>query len=125
MERLSEIALLKNSGVKFNEKNIVFATRDNKGMVVWLETGNKNSGLQHIIANHGTDFQNVYGVEKKNIPGFIKNLVSSGHVLNERVVMKNGKPGFERIYEYDNKHFTVSGIGINGYIVSVYPIRRK
>lgn len=29
------------------------------------------------------------------------------------------------IDEYDNKHFTVSGIRINGYTVSVYPIRRK
>ena len=33
--------------------------------------------------------------------------------------------GFEEYDEYNNKHFSVSGIGTNGYIVSVYPVRRK
>ena len=41
------------------------------------------------------------------------------------LAIENGKSGFERIYEWiQNKHFSVSGIGTNGYIVSLYPIRR-
>ena len=125
LERLSEITLLKNKGVKFSEKDLVFATKDSNGKVVWLEKGSKKSGLKHIVNKHAKDFKKVYGVKKKDIPGFVKNLVSSGNLLNERLVIKNGKPGFERIYEYNNKHFSVSGIGTNGYIVSVYTVRRK
>ncbi|MDY5983115.1 MAG: hypothetical protein SPJ17_05415 [Anaeroplasma sp.] len=125
LERLNEINLLRNKGVKFSEKNLVFATKDTNGKVVWLEKGNDKSGLKHIVNKHAKDFNDVYGVKKKDIPGFVKNLVSSGNLLNERLVIKDGKPGFERIYEYNNKHFTVSGIGTNGYIVSVYPVRRK
>ena len=125
LERLNEITLLKNKGVKFSEKNLVFATKDTNGKVVWLEKGNDKSGLKHIVNKHAKDFYYVYGVKKKDIPGFVKNLVSSGSLLNERLVIKDGKPGFERIYEYNNKHFTVSWIGTNGYIVSVYPVRRK
>lgn len=125
IKKASEVEMLKKAGVKFNEKDVVFAIKDKRGNLLWLETGNDKAGLKHIVKNHKNDYQAVYGVGEKDIPGFIKNLLSSGNLLGERRVIKNGKKGFERTYEYDNKHYTVAGIGENGFIVSVYPFRRN
>ena len=61
LERLSEVTLLKNKGVKFSEKDLVFATKDSNGKVVWLEKGSKKSGLKHIVNKHAKDFKKVYG----------------------------------------------------------------
>ena len=35
----------------------MFIARDATGQIVWLETGNKLAGLEHIIARHAGDFK--------------------------------------------------------------------
>ena len=40
---------LRNSNIKFNEKDMVFITRDKTGQIFWLENGNSSAGLKHIM----------------------------------------------------------------------------
>lgn len=49
------------------------------------------------------------------------NLLQSAHMvkrLTDRAYFEKGLQQFERIYEYDGKHFVLAGIGTNGFIVS-------
>jgi hypothetical protein len=117
----TEIQMLKQAGVKFSEKDVIFAARDNTGKLVWLEKGNDSGGLKHIMMHHAANYRDVYGVHGKDIPGFIKNLFISGKLIGQKTVIRKGRPAFKRTYKYRGKYFTVSGLGTNGYIVSVYP----
>ncbi|MGB4985366.1 MAG: hypothetical protein WBO70_06295 [Erysipelotrichaceae bacterium] len=42
------------------------------------------------------------------------------------IVVKNTfkNNGYESIFEYDSKYYVISGIGLNGFIISMHP-RRK
>lgn len=40
---------LERMGVKFSREDVVFVTRDQTGQIVWLETGNRGAGLEHIL----------------------------------------------------------------------------
>lgn len=43
---------LRESGVKFTEKDVVMITKTKNGELVWLEVGNESRGLTHIIKRH-------------------------------------------------------------------------
>lgn len=113
---------MKNSGAKLSEQDIVFITRDKTGQVVWLETGSSSAGLEHIQSRHAADFQAKHGVSKGSIPSHLERIISKGKVEYSRIVLKNGKEGYERLYRYKEKYYLLSGIGKNGFIVSGYPI---
>lgn len=42
------VAELERGGVKFTRKDMLFATHDKTGQIVWLEKGNAGSGMEHI-----------------------------------------------------------------------------
>lgn len=108
---------LRNSGVKFTEKDVVMVTKTKKNELVWLEKGNDSRGLKHIIQRHEKDLKKKFGINKENIPSFIKDVFNNGKEV--RVTLKNGK--LEKIFLYKEKYFVVSGVGTNGFIVSFYP----
>ena len=43
------------SGVKYNADDVVAITKTSNGKLVWLENGNANAGLEHIM-NHADEF---------------------------------------------------------------------
>lgn len=47
---------LKNSGVKYTEKDVVLVAKNYDGKLLWLQKGNKLSGLKHIEKRHQKDF---------------------------------------------------------------------
>lgn len=122
------IAGLEKSGVKFTKENIVFITKDATGQTVWLETGNASAGLEHILngdgrtQGHAGDFERAFGISRENIPAFLHKVVSEGTVVSNEIKIKNGREGYERVYYYDGKHYVLSGLGTNGFIVSAYPV---
>ena len=120
-------ALLKDlvaSGAKCNIKEIVFIARDETNQLVWLEEGNESAGLRHIIKGHSADYQKAFGIDEKDIPKLLEQVISKGRVIICREVLKNGKKGFEKIYDYYDNYYIVSGIGTNGFIVSAYPVSK-
>lgn len=66
------------------------------------------------------DFEKALGIEKNEIPHYLKKVIENGQLVKN--ISKNG--GYESVYEYDSKYYIFSGIGNNGFIVSMYP-RRK
>ena len=52
MEELAE------SGFKYNADEVLYITKNYEGKLMWLETGNNKSGMQHIMVRHKTDFAN-------------------------------------------------------------------
>ena len=46
-----------SNGTKFTAENIVYIGKDQTGKVVWLEVGNDKAGLQHIVKNHKSEFE--------------------------------------------------------------------
>ena len=61
---------LKKKGVKFNEADLLFVTKDSSGEIVFLEKGNPGAGLEHIILRHEKDFLKAYNIKKENIHVF-------------------------------------------------------
>lgn len=43
---------LANSGVKYNPDDVVMITKIPDRKLLWLEKGNANAGLKHIIEKH-------------------------------------------------------------------------
>ena len=52
----------------------------------------------------------------------MNDVVSNGRIISNELKRINGRDGFERIYYYDGKHYVLTGIGTNGFIVTAYPI---
>lgn len=124
----SLIGELEKSGVKFTKEDVVFVTKDATGQTVWLEKGNQSAGLEHIIngdgksSGHAEHFEKAFGISKEQIPSFLNNVISNGRVVSNQLKSINGREGIERIYYYNGKHYVLTGIGTNGFIVTAYPI---
>lgn len=108
---------LRQSGVKFTEKEVIMITKAKKNELVWLEKGNKRKGLEHILLRHEKDLERKFGLKKEEIPGFVKDVFTNGTEVSSK--LKNG--GYQKEYLYKGKHIIISGVGTNGFIVSIYP----
>lgn len=112
-----------NSGAKINIKDVVFSAKDKSGQLVWLEKGNKISGLEHIKSKHQFDFVSKHNIKASNLTTHLKRVVSKGTIVSSQLVkLPNGRVGYEKVYSYRGKYYTLGAIGTNGYIVSMYPI---
>ena len=112
-----------NSGAKINVKDVVFTAKDKSGQLVWLEKGNKTSGLEHIKSKHQSDFVSKHNIKASHLTTHLKRVVSKGTIVSSRTVkLSNGRVGYEKVYSYRGKYYTLGAIGTNGYIVSMYPI---
>lgn len=122
------IAELKRDGIKFTQENIVFIVKDSTGQTVWLETGNAFAGLEHILngngesRGHAVDFERAFGISREGIPSFLQKVVSFGSVVSNKMICRNGRQGFERVYQYNGRYYVLVGLGENGFIVSAYPV---
>lgn len=121
---------LEKMGVKFNKGDVIFVTKDKTGQLIWLEKGNKEVGLEHIVNGNGTkpghalDFKIAFGIEKENIPSYLNHIITNGEIVKNTKKSIGKHEGFERIYYYDGNYYLLSGIGTNGFIVSAYPIKK-
>lgn len=127
----SLIKELERNGVKFTKNNIVFITKDQTGQIVWLETGNKSAGLSHILdgdgvtTGHAADFERAFGVSREEIPNYLEKVIRHGTVVDNKIVKKGSREGYERTYYYEGKHYVIAGIGTNGFVISAYPKKKK
>lgn len=108
---------LRQRGEKFNEKDVVMITKTKKKELVWLEKGNEKKGFEHIIKRHEKDLEKKFGVKKQNIPSFVKDVFTNGVEISTK--LKN--EGYQKEYLYKGKYIVISGVGTNGFIVSIYP----
>jgi WXG100 family type VII secretion target len=115
-ELLTELA---NSGLKHNPGEIVRITRDPNGRIVFLETGKtgeRASGLKHILQEHADDFAKQ-GIESREIPDYLVKAVEDNNIVGYQ---GRGRPIYEFTYNGERRRVAIS-IGENGYIVGANP----
>lgn len=111
---------LRNSGVKFNEKDVIMVTKTKKDELVWLEKGNSLSGLKHILDKHGNQFLKK-GITVEKMPNFLKTTIENGKVIGKQGKL-NSKPRLIYEVNYNDKIIKIAiSISDNGYIVGANP----
>ena len=66
-EKNTLIAELRQAGVKHTPEEILRIAKLPNGKIVFLETGNASSGLQHILENHKDEFAEK-GIYEAEVP---------------------------------------------------------
>jgi len=88
------------------------------GRIVWLETGDADRGLLHIIGEHQTDFAKM-GATVSDIPQIVMDAVTEGNIIGYQPPGV-GRPIFVTSFNGQQYKIAVT-IGSNGYIVGVNP----
>ena len=105
-------------GLNISPGKVVGITKDPDGKIVWLETGqsgDRGSGLAHIIEEHGKQF-NGKGISNSELPEYLLQAVSTGKIV--------GKQGTRPIYEFTyngTRQRVAITVSENGYIVGANP----
>ena len=105
---------LANSGVKYNPDDVVAITKNADGKLVWLENGNSNAGLEHIM-QHADQFA-TKGISSDKIPDFIMHALEEGKVVGTQ----RTRTIYEVMYEGKLQRVAIS-VGDNGFIVGANP----
>ena len=105
---------LANSGVKYNPDDVIAVTKMPDGKLVWLEKGNANAGLEHILARHAEDFA-AKGVN--DIPSFLYDILSTNPIT-----IGTNEKGLFADYIFNGNKYRIA-YGTNGYIVSFFPVK--
>lgn len=113
---------LVRSGEKCTPENIVGITKDSSGKIVWLETGTKKAGLNHIIEEHGSQFHGK-GISNDEISNYIMEAVHQGNIVGYQG-KKNPRTIYEFVYEGKKQRIAIT-IGPNGFIVGANPKSSK
>ncbi len=108
------IAQVQANGEKISPEKVLMITKDPSDKIVWMETGNNKSGLEHIIDKHGHEF-NGRGIANDDIPNYVLEAVHQGHIVGLQ-----GKRNPRSIYEFTYngvKQRIAVQVATNGYIV--------
>ncbi|KAA9002139.1 hypothetical protein F4V43_13520 [Paenibacillus spiritus] len=112
---------LANSGVKYNPNDVVAVTRNADGKLVWIENGNSQAGLNHIL-NHADDFA-AKGISQGQLPEFITKAVSGGKIVGYQG-KGTGRPIYEVSFNGQTQRVAIT-TGNNGFIVGANPVSIK
>ncbi len=106
------------NGEKISPDKVLLITKDPWGKIVWLESGNSSSGLQHVVDRHGHEF-NGSGISNDNIPNYVLEAVYQGNVVGTQG-KRNPRTVYEFVYNGETRRVAIQ-VGSNGYIVSANP----
>ena len=122
----SHLAEMEASGVKFTREDVMFTARDSTGQIVWLEKGSKTAGYAHLESRgHVAQIAKKFGVSESEVPRLLRNVIRDGRIVSNKIKKANGREGYERIYEYNGDRILLTGIGLNGFMVSAYPLKSR
>lgn len=116
---------MERTHVKFTKKNLVFATRDKTGQIIFLETGKDDAGLKHIQQRHTREFYEAFSVKKENIPHFLYKVVREGNIVDNHIEIRNGRQTVTKVYDYQGNYYILTGVGTNGFIVTARPAKKE
>ena len=105
---------LARNGVKHNPEEIIQITKTVDGKLVWLEKGNNNAGLEHIM-RHADEFV-MKGISTDKISDFIIYAIKNGKIVG----IQRARPIYEVIYEGKLQRIAIT-ISDNGFIVGANP----
>jgi filamentous hemagglutinin len=105
-----------SNGEKISPDKVVMITKTASGRIIWLEEGNKFSGLQHIIDKHGHEFYGK-GLSKEDIPNYILEAVYQDNIIGTQGKRTPPRSVYEFVYNGKTQRIAVQ-VGSNGYVVS-------
>ena len=117
-DKTALLAELSQLGIKHSSEKIVRIAKQADGKIVFLEEGNADAGLQHILEEHSSQFADQ-GIETDQIPDSIITAVTEG-----KIVGYQGRKKTRTIYEVnfnDKTHYISVTVSDNGYIVGANP----
>ncbi|TAE58063.1 MAG: hypothetical protein EAZ76_16725 [Nostocales cyanobacterium] len=117
-EKSALLAELAQLGIKHNPEKIVKIAKKADGKIVFLEEGNTQAGLQHILEKHSSQFADQ-GIEVEQIPDAIITAIAEGKIIGYQ-----GRKNTRIIYEvnFNSKtHYIAVTVSDNGYIVGANP----
>jgi hypothetical protein len=112
---ISELVQL---GIKHTPEKIVKIAKQADGKIVFLEEGNSDAGLRHILEEHSLQFANQ-GIQQNQIPDAIIAALTEG-----KMIRYQGRKKTRMIYEvnFNSKtHYISVTVSDNGYIVGANP----
>ncbi|MEO1763519.1 MAG: hypothetical protein AAFR83_16470 [Cyanobacteria bacterium J06629_18] len=120
IEREALLKELQDQGVKHTPENVVKIARSSDGKVIFLEKGNSQAGLKHIIEAHADDFAKR-GISEKEIPDLVMKASTNGKIVGFQGKGR-GRPIYEVAFNGE-KHYVAVTVGKNGFIVGANPAR--
>jgi len=105
-----------------------FVVKNKNDFIIFLEEGNSNAGLQHIIERHWNDKELMkYFSSQNDMKDKLFKTIKDKSYLTKNIVPMNGKNNLEFTLEIilsdgKNKNFLLA-TGDNGYIVTFHPIK--
>ena len=79
-EKSALIAELAQLGIKHTPEKIVKIAKQADGKIVFLEEGNSDAGLQHILEKHSLEFADQ-GIKQNQIPDVIITALTEGKMI--------------------------------------------
>jgi len=113
--RASLLRELEQQGVKQTPADIVKIFRDPSGKMVFLEQGDAESGLAHIVGGHPELVRE--GIPESSIPDFIESAITKGKVIGHQG-MGTGRPIYEVLFAGTLRSVAITVSG-NGYVVGM------
>ena len=108
---------LAKSGVKYNPNDVVAITKTADGKLVWLENGNKQAGLEHIM-NHADDFA-AKGIARGEIKDLVMTALEKGEIVGYQG-KGTGRPIYEVVFKGEKQRVAIT-VGNNGFVVGANP----
>jgi hypothetical protein len=114
------VAALKKQKPTLVEANVVAIGRDQSGLLVWLEKGIPNGGLDHILTGHKQDFQN-FGIPEAQLPQVILQTVTKATpALKTNKTDKKGRTRHLYRSALSGRVINVL-VGADGFIITAFP----
>jgi len=110
---------LEQNGVKHSPDRIVRIGKSRDGKIVFLEAGDAESGLTHILEEHGGQFAGR-GIPADSVADVVFDAATKGKLVSSTRSGANVRNVYEIVY-HGRRHRIAVGIGSNGYIVTAYP----
>jgi uncharacterized protein YukE len=114
-ELLAELAA---NGVKHDPDKVILIGKDGDGKIVFLESGNADAGLQHVM-EHANQFADI-GVPRAKVSQFVFEAATTGKIIGYQ-----GKGTTRPIYElmFEGRPYKVGvTVASNGFIVGANPV---
>jgi uncharacterized protein YukE len=114
-ELLEELAA---NGVKHDPEKVILIGKDGDGKIVFLESGNADAGLQHVM-EHANQFADI-GVPREKVGQFAFDAATTG-----KIICYQGKGTTRPIYEliFEGRPYKVGvTVASNGFIVGANPV---
>jgi uncharacterized protein YukE len=114
-ELLEELAA---NGVKHDPDKVILIGKDGDGKIVFLESGNADAGLQHVM-EHANQFADI-GVPREKVGQFVFDAATTGKIIGYQ-----GKGTTRPIYEliFEGRPYKVGvTVASNGFIVGANPV---